>query len=280
MGNAAYPYLAGRAGHPAPSMLLYRRGELPEKRQLAESWGRHAVLDILTNPAYTGNHTARRWESYKTKVRQADGRLKTKTRKRLRTDTDPRRVGVTIPALITMEQWEKVQGLVKGRKLGESEMDDAPLLNRGFAVCGLCGTRIIATKHPTSGYRMYQCGNRRGVQTDPAKVCPGGHFAVRASEVDEDVWTRTKAIIQDGSRFQRLTQGKAAKLAERHQEAVQRAGTVARELAEMQEKQAVVFRRMNDERDDTIAAMYRQELQHLNETVRQLEVRVEDPRRL
>jgi hypothetical protein len=90
---------------------------------------------------------------------------------------------------------------------------------------------------------------------------------VSAKQVDADIWNKVKDIIRDDERFDRLVQGKSAKLAERHAEAVARTERTARELAETTEQRDLVYRRMMTERDDTIAAMHRAELQRLNAVV-------------
>ncbi len=105
-------------------------------------------------------------------------------------------------------------------------------------------------------------------------MCPGRAFAVKASEVDGDVWSKVKDIIRDDARFTRLVESKSAKLAERHAEAVARSEATARMLDEMREKQATVYARMVGEKNDTIYAMHRAELERLAETVAGLEKRV------
>jgi hypothetical protein len=91
---------------------------------------------------------------------------------------------------------------------------------------------------------MYLCSKRAGLAADSSHACSGGAFAVRASEVDQDIWQRVQEIIRDRDKFQRLTQGKTQKLEQDHQEAVRRAETVARELADFREKQAMVCEAM------------------------------------
>lgn len=260
-------------GIPTPSMLLYQRGQLPKKRKIAKEWGRSAVADILTDESYTGKHVVRRLESYKAKVKTEDGQVKTVTRRRVRPEGDDKRVVVDIPAIVSAEQFARVQELVKSRQR-DIDMDDPPLLNRGFAVCGVCGHTMIATRHPNAKYRIYVCSQRRSNSVHKTDVCPGAGFAVRSEQVDADIWERVKDIIRDAPKFQRLVQGKSEKLSEQQADAARRAEMEAAELADARTQQATVYSRMASETDDTIYAMHRAELQRLNETVAALEKRV------
>jgi len=264
-------------GVPTPSKLLWARGQLPDGRLLAETWSQQIVLDILKCESYTGHHSARRHEYFKHQTRLADGRVKTVKRMRMRPWTDEKRVAVPIPALVTVEQWQRVQELLTGRSLDwDRDNPDQPLLNRGFAVCGFCGGKMVSARHSHTGQRAYLCPRRGGGRKpgDPAFVCEGGHFEVRAKEVDADIWEKVKAVIRDDERFQRLVQGKSAKLAEWHAEAVERAEREARELAETTVQRDTVYRRMMAETDDGIAAMHRAELQRLNAAIAGLAKRV------
>jgi hypothetical protein len=265
------------SGTSAPSKLLWLRGQLPRNRQCAEAWSPQMVLDILNRESYTGRHSARRHESYKEKVRTEDGRVKTVKKRRIRPWSDQTRVAVTIPALISEEQWQRVQTMLRGRALvWEKDNPDQPLLNRGFAVCGSCKEKMIAARHSHDGVRTYKCPRRGGGRKpgDPNGTCAGGHFEVRAADADRDVWNKVKDIIRDDKRFQRLVQGKSAKLAARHAEAVQRAERDASELAETQAYADVVYKRMTNETDDRIYARHREELKQLNTAIADLQAHV------
>jgi hypothetical protein len=256
-------------GTPTASMLLYRRGELPESRRVAQEWSTQMVLDILKNESYTGKHAARKYTTTKEKRQLEDGRIVTVRHRHTRPETDEKRKAITIPALVTVEQWARVQEEVKSRHNERLDETDVPLLSRGVAYCGVCSARMLTIRRKDWKERRYMCSYH-------SAGCTGKGFALKSSEVDGDVWAKVKEIVRDDERYTRLVEGKSAKLAARHAEAVERVGLVARELADMREKQATVFRRMNDEQDDGIAAMYRQELQRLNETVAGLEKRASE----
>jgi Integrase core domain/Recombinase zinc beta ribbon domain len=196
-----------------------------------------------------------------------------RVRMRIRPETDEKCVTIAIPALVTPEVWQRVQQTVKSRQLEAREgMVDEPLLNKGIAVCGVCGARMTIKRNCVKN-RVYMCSRRATTEMDASKVCPGKYFAVLASKVDKDTWNRVKELIRDDERFQRLIQSKSGELAEQHAEAAQRAEMIARELADMRATQATVYGHMTRETDLTIYAMHRTELQKLNESIAGLEKR-------
>jgi Recombinase/Recombinase zinc beta ribbon domain len=242
-----------------PSMLMKSRGQLGN-RTLRTIWTPSMVRGILWNESYTGRHAAYRNKAVRVKK---DG---AKSEYRMVKRAPEEAVSITIPALIDDATFATVP-----RNIGQRSIliTDEPLLNQGLAICGVCGTKMIAArlKGPQS-YRVYRCRRRRG-----ESKCPGGFFVVRAEEADRGVWEKMKEILRDEPRFQRLVQGKTAKLEQEQQEAARKAENLQAELAEWQANQATVFGNMSKEPDDTIRAMYRTELQRINETIAGLEKR-------
>jgi site-specific DNA recombinase len=242
-----------------PSQLMASRGQLGN-RTLQTSWTQSMVRNILWNESYTGRHAAYRNKAVRVKKAGA------KTEYRMVKRAPEEAISITIPALIDDATFAIVQ-----RNIGQRSIliTDEPLLNQGIAICGVCGTKMIAArlKGPQS-YRVYRCRRRRGEDK-----CPGGFFVVRAEEADRGVWEKMKEIIRDETRFQRLVQGKSAKLEQEHQEAARRAENLQAELSEWQANQATVFANMSKETDDTIRGMYKAELLKINETVAGLEKR-------
>jgi DNA invertase Pin-like site-specific DNA recombinase len=254
-------------GIPTPSMLLYRRGQLPGARKVAAEWSTQMVLDTLRNESYTGRHAARRYTTTKETVRLDDGRVKRVIHKHLRPETDEARVALTIPALVSAEQWERVQELLNGRHPEREETADAAMLKGAHAVCGVCGARMTAVRRKDWTVRRYMCSDRSG-------KCTGKGYALRVPEVDADIWSKVKEIVRDDARFTRLVEGKSSRLAARHAEATERAERTARELADTKAYADVVYKRMTGETDERIYARHRAELQQLDGTIAGLEKRV------
>src|SRR5260370_20332613 len=128
----------------------------------------------------------------------------------------------------------------------------------------MCGAGMLTAKHPPGGYRQYVCTLRSGNPNTNAPVCPGRAFAVRSSEVDEDVWAKVEEIIRDEPRYEQLVSSKSAKLAEAQDEALRRHAALTRELADAKARQATVYERLLTESDEHIRALHRMELQRSN----------------
>ena len=220
------------------------------------------VRNILWNESYTGRHAAYRNKAVLVKKNGA------KPAYRMVKRAPEETVNITIPALVDAATFATVRKNIGQRSV---LITDEPLLNQGIAICGVCDTKMIAARRANSqSYRVYRCRRRRG-----QLKCPGGFFIVKAEEADRDIWEKVKEIIRDEPRFQRLVQGKTAKLEQEQQEAARRAQNLQQaELSEWQANQATVFGNMSKETGDTIRAMYRTELQRINETIAGLEKRV------
>ena len=250
-------------GATTPSLLSRSRGELG-RRKLSTVWTPEMVRNIVWNQSYTGRHAAYRNQAVLVKKNGA------KPAYRMRKRAPEEAVSITIPALIDDATWHAV---CKNRQQRDVLTADPPLLNQGFAVCGVCGSRMITAKQSCPRqYRIYRC--RQAI----THQCPGVHFVVKAETADREVWAKVVAIIRDKPRYERLVKSKSARLEEQHQEAARKAEAAERKLAEWQEKQAADFQHMNDEPDSGIRAMYRTELLHVNETVNQLKKRVQAAR--
>ncbi|MGO8951163.1 MAG: recombinase family protein [Ktedonobacterales bacterium] len=243
-----------------PSALAEKRGQRGN-RTLREHWTPDMVRNILWNESYTGRHTAYRNKAVL--VKKSGAKPVYRMQKRAPEDM----VSISIPALIDDATWTVVQKNIHARHV---LIADEPLLNQGIAICGVCGSKMIAARQTNpQKYRIYKC--RRSVTHE----CPGGHFVIKAETMDQDIWEKVKEIIRDEPRFQRLVQGKSAKLEEQHQDARHRAEMVQKELSDWQEKQATAYALMVDEKDETTRGLHRAELLKINETVAALKKRLE-----
>jgi DNA invertase Pin-like site-specific DNA recombinase len=262
-------------GIPTRSQLLAKRGQAGDRTPV-KHWAATRVREILRNPSYCGRHAAYRNVTSRPKIRNADGTMKKTVRHKLREEGQT--VAIAIPAIVDEAQWLRVQEMLKERQPASvADGSNPALLVGGFAVCGMCGARMMAVwEHPNNGTRRYVCTQRSGTPNINRPVCPGRAFAVRASDVDEDIWNRVKAIIKDRPRYLRLVRTKEEEQAGQRAESMRWLETVARELAETKALQARVYDRMVREDDEGIAAQHRATLKQLNETVARLEKRTSD----
>jgi hypothetical protein len=95
------------------------------------------VYTILTNESYCGRHAAFRFTYTKVKRDGVTQKHRTKGAG----------VPISIPPLVDVALWERVNAQLAGCQLSWSRIDDddEPLLNKGFAVCGMCGARMVIT---------------------------------------------------------------------------------------------------------------------------------------
>ena len=114
-------------------------------------WGSKGVIDILRNPSYIGIY---RW-NYRESAR---GKLKP--------EDEVVTVENALPAIISQEQWERVQKLLdtnyKGRRNQQRRAKNIHLLSC-LIRCGYCGKNYIAslnTRPHKNGYHpsFYRCG--------------------------------------------------------------------------------------------------------------------------
>lgn len=246
-----------------PSQYLASIGKLPAGRKIATSWARQSIFQLLTDPTYCGRYVAYRRKAVKKGKRKV---------MQVRDDADEMRVEQAglVPALVSVEQWTRVRTALANNSLASSnavDQEDMPLLSRGIAVCGHCGARAIVMKH-ASGYRGYACPNRQSRIDGDRPPCPGGYWFLRASEVDGAVMAQVSEMARDTEAFQRMLEAPRREAQAKLDAANRREGMLQAELEAARKQRDTISRRMIDEEDDEVAAMYRT---RYKETLRQIE---------
>jgi site-specific DNA recombinase len=126
---------------------LHQDGVTPPRVQ--GRWNVQTLRGILTNPVYTG-------EVYAGRLQEACGTGATATPRRVR----PREDWITvasIPAIVTQEQFERVQDkLAQNRQFARRNNTAHAYLLRALVSCGVCGLACQGRCLP-SGYRYYCC---------------------------------------------------------------------------------------------------------------------------
>jgi Recombinase zinc beta ribbon domain len=143
------------------------------------------VRYILDERAYTGEGQAFRYRVEK----GADGRAVVGLR------PDAERVALpagTYPAVIESSLFERVQGHLSANhreSMREDRNPEVGILRRGYAVCGVCGNRLVVTYE--RGAPLYRCHNqnrrRHGCSTPK----------IRVASLDPAVWSHVAAILAD-----------------------------------------------------------------------------------
>ena len=251
-------------GIPPPSRYLAEKGH-SSSRTIANTWRRQGVYVLLKDPTYMGQHIA-----YRRK------RVKGKTVLVFRDETDERRIVQAVPALVSVEQWQRVQAALSEHMLRRNSATDPeqmPLLNRGIAYCGHCGAKCIGAKHQR-GYFGYRCQNRTGQTDGDRPGCPGGSWFIKAEDVDADVWAKVAEMASDTDRFQQMIEAPMREAQARLGQIEKQEQTLADELEQARKDRDTISRRMATEEDDAIAATFRARLKETMVLIARLEARV------
>jgi site-specific DNA recombinase len=151
-------------------------------------WRHTTVRFLLRNPAYTGTLYACR-----SRARRSLGRRSAlqPVGKRHNDSAAPRPreewvAAGTIPALVTQEQYERVQEkLARNRQFAARNNKAHDYLLRGLVSCGLCG--LACTGRTLKGYGYYTCAGKRAMEA----ASRGGRCRSRLTPVgqlDAVVW--------------------------------------------------------------------------------------------
>jgi len=99
----------------------------------------------------------------------------------------------TIPALVDVETWQAVQGILtrnKARAIRSAKNPESALLRGGYVRCGYCG-HVMRARPVSGGGAEYVCNQ-------PSHYPGSCHrHGIRASILDAAVWTRAMAILTE-----------------------------------------------------------------------------------
>lgn len=144
---------------------LYDR-ELKTKR--GNDFGRNSIHDILRNPKYKGLYFYRRLPSsiLGKKARNAH---------KYNASEDMILVDGGVPAIVTEEEFQKVQGVLDRRKNTREVHRIEKYLLAGKLYCGICGLAYYGETHkvPKTGaiYHLYRCSGTRKVKENRCSSC-------------------------------------------------------------------------------------------------------------
>jgi hypothetical protein len=193
-------------GIPTPSQVLTVRGLVAPgrfKNMVEGRWVRQVVMRILKNSAYCGEYVAYRYQV----TRETDHERR---HIKMRPESDRARVVLPpeiCPAIISKELFQAAQEQLERNKAESMRNNKAPyltLLRGGFAVCGYCGSTMIA-RRSTQSYVCCRPG-KGGVYN----LCPGGHFAIHAPTLDDTLWTMVRVLFRHPERMRAILEAQQA----------------------------------------------------------------------
>jgi len=100
----------------------------------------------------------------------------------------------TSPALITPDLFAAVQARLarnKAEATRNSADPEGALLRSGYAICGYCGTNLVAARHHPTGLRHYCCRSRAGERNSHRA------FGMLAPKLDPLIWDWVKERVSD-----------------------------------------------------------------------------------
>jgi site-specific DNA recombinase len=121
-------------------------------------WNLASIRCLLTNPAYVGLVYGNRWHRRGTlERRSATAPSKHSAFSRIDAPREEWTLVAEIPALISQEQFDRVQGkLAANRRFAHRNNKVHPYLLRALVSCGVCGLACLA-RTTIHGHRYYSC---------------------------------------------------------------------------------------------------------------------------
>ena len=194
-------------------------------------WNTATIWGILRNPAYSGQAAYGKTHATGEPVRE--------TRHARRRGQRSARVAreyvspeewkpIAVPALVTAERFALVQQLLERNSRFSPRNTRRPSLLQGILVCRECGYAYYrcSTRNKNGLLReYYRCSGTDGHRRPEGRVCD--NRPVRLAEIDELVWSRVLALLDDPTLIQaeidrRLRTLRAAHPATTRREALQR----------------------------------------------------------
>lgn len=114
-------------------------------------WRGNVISDILKNPIYKGE---RIWKRHEDKIEFIDGK---QVKKKFVTEI----ITAKVPAIITPELWDQVQGNFAVNKLKVGRKDEYHYLLNGIVYCEKCGSEYRGKKRLKGRDNAYKCMGKR-----------------------------------------------------------------------------------------------------------------------
>ncbi len=169
-------------------------------------WNNATIWGMLRNPAYSGQ------AAYgKTHATSAPVRVTRQARLRGQRSARVSREGVapddwkrvSVPALVTAEQFELVQQRLERNGRTSPRNTKRPSMLQGILVCRHCGYAYYRCSTRSKNGKLreyYRCSGTDGHRRPEGRVC--ANRPVRLGEVDELVWQRVLALLENPALIQ------------------------------------------------------------------------------
>jgi site-specific DNA recombinase len=219
----------------------------------ATGWRSSAISNIIVNPVYKGSLIVNR-HKHIANIATADP-----------TQT----ITIKVPPIVEESLWETAQNQRKKNRHFREKRTNEWLL-QGVIICGICGHAFRA-EFNHSQRRMYSCRGRLSythLDGSPRCIAPRQD----ADWLENEVWSRIKAIINDPNKLQSLIQDTISTLKSREAELNTRIKPINSRLAQLSEQKT----RLADEW--VIMNMTPEKYDHLKQSILQEEARLQSIR--
>jgi site-specific DNA recombinase len=220
-----------------PTPTQYRTGGKRGAR-----WLTSTVHQLLTNPAYKGEHATYRY-THNSKLREMG---------------DPARVPVSAsvcPPLVDVALWERAQRQSAINRISSTRNNRSPetsLLARGFVFCAHCGNPMHVAKggNKKSGtFIYYACRRAPTLKHVFANICEY-RTRINSKELDALVWGRVQALLQHPEAVKAAIEEMRARESERHAEMQERLAAIDELIEKHQARRAKLLRSLEELDDD------------------------------
>ena len=175
-------------------------------RTRATGWNNATIWGMLRNPAYAGQAAYGKTRATGEVVRatrqaRLRGQRSTHISREEVAPEDWKRI--TVPALISEEQFALAQERLHRNSRFSPRNTCRPSLLQGILVCRECGYAYYRCSTRSKNGKLreyYRCSGTDGHRRPEGRVCE--NRPVRLAEVDELVWTRVLALLEDPALIQ------------------------------------------------------------------------------
>jgi site-specific DNA recombinase len=209
-------YAAGKSMVRIANMLNDER--IPPRRKDGKGWRNTSIRDILFNPIYKGTQTVNIYQQHK-------GRPK---------EIPYHAITIKVDATVSDALWDIAQERRRNNKHLQPPRNGHWLL-QGLVTCGLCGYGFRT--EVTHNRRCYGCrGRLKYTHVDGSPRCTSPRLD--AEWLEENLWQRVAAIINDPNRLEALLKETVDNLRNRQADLSVRIRPVDAQLAEISEQKA------------------------------------------
>lgn len=209
-------YNAGKSMSRIADMLNEER--IPSRYSTAKGWRMSAIRDIIIHPAYKG-------------TQYVNHHLHSS---RLLDEKPPGAIEINIPKIVTEDLWYGAQEHRKNNKHMQTLPSGSRLL-QGLVKCGICGYHFRSQS--TRNRKTYECrGRLKYVHIDGSSRCTAP--IINAEWLEQEVWQRIEAILNDPNKLEPLLQDTIEKLQARERELTTRIRPINEQLSEIHKKKA------------------------------------------